>query len=155
MTRIILALLLLLLSFLAQAQTEIAPIESELSIGRHSGDCTGRGTCSFTIGSSSSRLGKPAMKTTAKKTTPSTFVITIPISKLSKEDELNMAGKLFSEIKTNDEIVFIQEEPLILDDQTIRSLGIDKRYTKIAPGAYPMNITKDKVEITFTLTESE
>jgi hypothetical protein len=155
MTRIILTLLLLLLTFLAQAQTEITPVEAELSIGRYSVDCSGRGTCSFTIGSSFSRLGKPAIKISAKKTSPSTFVITIPISKLSKEDELNMAGKLFSEIKTNDEIVFIQEEPLVLDDQTIRSLGIDKPYTTIAAGVYPMNITKNKVEITFTLTPSE
>lgn len=155
MIRIILALMLLLISLFTQAQTEIISVEAELSMGRHSVDCTGRGACSFTVGSTSPRLNKSEVKVMSKKTTLSTFVVTIPISELSKEDEIKIAGKLFSDIKINDEIAFIQEESLLLDNTTLRNLGIQEVYNKIDSGTYSMKIHKESVEITFTLTKSE
>lgn len=151
MIRIILTLLLLITSILLKAQTESNPLEAGFQTGKKPDCFRGVGLCDVTVQSTSAKSNDIS----AYRIATNSIVIQLPVEKLSREDELNISGKLFSEIKADEEILFIQGEPLFLTIETLRNLGLEAELNKIAPGSYPMKITREKVEITFTLTPSE
>jgi len=141
----------LLTSFFLKAQTDSNPLEAAFQTGKKPDCFRGVGLCDVVVQSNSAKISDIS----AYRIATNTIVIQFPIEKITRQDELNIAGKLFSEIKTDEEILFIQEEPLFLNIETVRNLGLEAELNRIAPGFYPIKITREKVEITLTIQPSE
>lgn len=147
------AMALLLLSISSFAQTQAKPDAVQTSFGRYGSDCSsGRGACSFAV--SKMEIGMVSAKT-SRKLTANTIVLEIKRSVIAVSEEIRIAGKPFADFTANEPTVFVQQEDLILSSETLKNLNIEPQYNTIKMGNYPMSITKDKVEVVFTLTASK
>ena len=146
MTKILISIAVLLLSVVAVAQNENRKA-SQASFGRYGSDCSsGRGACSFTV-STDANSGR-----SSKKLSDKTITLEISRSQLTADEEIRIAGKPFAKFKSTETPIFIQSESIILDKTTLKNLDINPIFNAIQPGNYPMQITKDKVTIVFTLS---
>lgn len=143
MLKIITATVFLLLPVLAFAQSQ----KTTATFGRHSDCASGRGACSFSV------LSNPQVfeGMVSRKIAEGVFVLEITRSQLSEDEQTRIAGKPFDALKDKANTVFIQQESIFLDTQTLKNLGLKSANNKIEAGNYPMTITKDKVEIIFDL----
>ena len=136
----------ILLSMASFAQSEkLKPTQT--TFGRYGSDCSsGRGACSFTVSAEakSERL--------IKKSSEHNITLEINRALLTPEEQIRIAGQLFATIKAGENPKFVQQEALIVDKSSLKSLDINPLYNTIQPGNYPMQITKDKVTIVFTLS---
>ncbi len=146
MTKILVAIAVSLLSVVAVAQNESRKA-SQASFGRYGADCSsGRGACSFTV-SPDANSGQSSKKASDKSVT-----LEINRNQLTPDEEIRIAGKSFAQFKSTETPIFIQQETIILDKTTLKNLDINPIFNAIQPGNYPMQITKDKVTIVFTLS---
>lgn len=146
MRKYLLPIAVCLLSITSFAQTEKTKA-SQTTFGRYGADCSsGRGACSFTV----STEAKSARH--SKKLSDNSITLEISRSHLTEEEQIRIAGKVFSKIKPGEKPEFIQQESLTVDKPSLKNLEINSVFNTIQPGKYPMQITKDKVTIIFTLS---
>ena len=147
----ILALFLMPAAFsLLQAQSVART--ATVAFGRHGGDCaSGRGACAF---SAQSTVAGPGTEKSSQKISETSVVLKISRNVMTREDEIKIAGKRFSEFAANETPIFQQQEQLVLDSATLQNLGINSSNNKIAVGTYPMVIYADRIEVTFTLSSN-
>lgn len=79
------------------------------------------------------------------------FILSLSRKSLQPEDEIRIAGKPFAEIGVDDQLQFVQHDVLLVSKLSLEHLNLDISTNKIYPGNYPMFLSKDKVEILFTL----
>jgi hypothetical protein len=138
-------------SITATGQTEKTTAPSSPSFGKFGADCSsGRGACAFTI--STPESSRPTDTKSAVKVSEKSFTMIIKRSALTSADEIKIAGKPFSQLLIDENLAFVQQETLVIDAVSLANLNLNLSYTKILPDSYPMTVTKDKVEITFTLS---
>ena len=145
------ALTVIMLSMHLSAQTLEKPALVQASFGRYGSDCSsGRGTCSFSV-------SKNGLKTipgkNTKRLSENSFLLQVDRNILTKSDEVSIAGTVFNEMNPGETVFFIQQDDIALDAITVQNLQIDEKYSKIAAGSYPMSISKNTVEIIFTLKD--
>ncbi len=73
-------------------------------------------------------------------------------NKLSIEEQIVFFGKEYKELKSTDEIMFIQENDFIFDLDTLIYLDLDYNYGLLKKGSYPVEIENNKVKVIFTLS---
>lgn len=134
------------LPLLSYAQTEAKQLEVDIR-GR---SCLGGlGLCSV-----SPETNKTTMKNfNVVKHDKNTMLLQIEPSKLSVEEQLLFFGKEYAKIGPDETLEFIQDEDFVFDVNTLLYLGFDTKYQLLKKGHYPLEITKDKVTVTLTLSE--
>lgn len=142
---------ILLLSGTVFGQTQEKPVNADVTFGRYGSDCSsGRGACSFTAAKPNSDV---ILEKNSTRVSPTSFLLQLKRSVLTKDEEVRIAGTVFNEVNSEEALFFVQETDLSLSSTTLQNLKIDTKYSLIAAGSYPMVITKDKVEITFSLKD--
>lgn len=145
------AIAIVLLSANCYSQSQAKPVNTEVTFGRYGSDCSsGRGACSFTTSKVDPDIN---FERNAKRISENTFVLQLNTSSLTKEEEVRIAGTVFNEVNPNEIVFFVQQSDLLLNRTTLQNLQIDPKYSQIVAGNYPMVISKEKVEITFTLKD--
>lgn len=86
------------------------------------------------------------------KTSSKSMILELETSKLSIEDQKLFFGKEYSKIAPNETLVFIQDQDYIFDIDTMIYLELDMGYRMIKRGSYPLEIIKDKVQVSITLS---
>lgn len=110
----------------------------------------GLGICSST----SPELKKTSMKNfNVSKKSFNTILLQIEIAKLSIEEQMLFFGKEYAKIAPNEVLEFIQDEDFIFEKDTLLYLEIETQYNILKKGNYPIELTKDKVAVTLTLSE--
>lgn len=152
MKKILFTITILLLSLISFAQNQNKSAITQATFGRYGSDCSsGRGACSFI---SSKTVTAPIQNfRTSKKISENTFLLEIKKHTLTAEEEIKIAGKPFSQIKTNETITFVQEQKLIIDKESLQNLDIDPKFNTVNPGNYSLTVDKETVKILFTLSE--
>lgn len=146
------AIATLLLSLISHAQNQTKSAITQATFGRYGSDCSsGRGACSFT--SSKTATAPIQDLRTSKKISENTFLLEIKKHTLTAEEEVKIAGKSFSQIKQNETITFVQEQKLIIDQESLQNLDIDPKFNTVNPGQYLLTVDKETVKILFTLSE--
>lgn len=118
---------------------------SKATFGRYSDNCiAGRGLCSF-------ESQKTQTGTSSNRLAADTFSVRIAKNTLTEADQINIAGKPFREFAPGEKLLFKQIDTLPISQETIRIMRLDPSKFHLAPGTYPIVLTADYVEITFTL----
>ncbi|ESU23967.1 hypothetical protein FEDK69T_10250 [Flavobacterium enshiense DK69] len=81
------------------------------------------------------------------------LLIQIEISKLTAEEQKLFFGKEYAKITPNETLEFIQDEDFKFDMNALLYLEMDPRYPILRKGKYPVQISKDSVKVTLTLSE--
>lgn len=141
-----------LLPLLTVAQIESKIIDADI---RGRGCAGGLGLCTVQI-----PLDKDKGKTsTAPKTTitiqsPNAFILEINIRQLTEKEQISIVGKPLTQVSQKESISFVQEADLIIDEKTLTYLGLNSKHNLLKAGNYPMEMTSEKILITFTLTHN-
>lgn len=147
MIKIVTTIATLLCSMISSAQITGKGLQLDIR-GR---DCAGGGgLCSV---NSIEIANKNDMKNyNIVKQTPTSLLIEIETSKLSIEDQKFMFGKEFAQITSDEKLVFIQDQDYIFNIDTMIYLELDMSFRMIKRGSYPLQIIKDKVQVTIDLS---
>ena len=136
----------LLLPALSFAQTETKQLEVDI----RSRNCLG----GLDLCTTAPETNKTTMKNfNVIKYDKNTMLLQIEPSKLTVEEQLLFFGKEYAKISPNETLEFIQDEDFIFDENTLLYLGFDTKYSLLKKGHYPLEITKDKVTVTLSLSE--
>lgn len=149
MIKVVLSVTTLLVAMILSAQTTGKGLQIDIR-GR---DCAGGGgLCSV---NSIEIANKNDMKNyNIVKQSPTSLLIEIEISKLSAEDQIFMFGKEFAKITSDEKLVFIQDQDYIFSIDTMIYLELDMGFRMIKRGSYPLQIMKDKVQVTIDLSST-
>lgn len=136
-----------LLPMFSIAQTEAKILELDIR-GR---SCIGGlGICSEL----SSETNKTSMKNfNVTKQSSNSLLIQIEISKLSPEEQKLFFGKEYAKIAPDETLEFIQDEDFKFEMNTLLYLEMDTRYSILKKGKYPVQISKETVKVTLTLSQ--
>jgi len=147
MIKIVITIATLLISTLVSAQTTGKGLQIDIR-GR---DCLGgSGLCST---SSTETVNKSSMKTyNIIKVSSKSMIIEIESSKLSVDDQKLLFGKELSRITAGEELIFVQDQDYIFDIDTMIYLEMDIGFRMIKRGSYPLQIIKDKVQVSIDLS---
>lgn len=147
MIKIAITIAALLLSMISVAQITSKGLQLDIR-GR---DCVGGGgLCSVTPPET---VNKSDMKSyNIIKLTATSLIIEIETTKLSIEDQKFMFGKEYAKITPEEKLVFIQDQDYIFDIDTMIYLELDMGFRMIKRGSYPIQIVKDKVQVTIDLS---
>lgn len=144
---VLLAVVLAPLFCVSQSISKTA--DTQTTFGRY-GNCTsGRGLCGITV--SESTPSKPTAGNYSKIISEQSFILTLNRSNLRPEDEIRIAGKPLSQIRPDENLYFTQMDPLLVSKLSLQNLEMGVSANTIYPGNYPMFVSKDKIEILFTL----
>ncbi len=146
MRQLLYSLAIFLLPVLSYAQTG-RTASTTTTFGRHTNCSSGRGACGITISASDAKTATQYSKAMSEHS----FILSLSRKSLQPEDEIRIAGKPFAEIKMDDQLQFVQHDILLVSKLSLEQLNLDISTNKIYPGNYPMFLSKDKVEILFTL----
>lgn len=136
-----------LLPVLSFAQTEAKSLELDIR-GR---SCFGGfGICSAMTEQSKNTNMKNFNVTKQSNTT---LQLQLETSKLSLEEQLLFFGKEYAKIAPDETLEFIQDEDFVFEKNTLLYLGFDTKYYLLKKGKYPLQIVKDTVTVTLTLSE--
>lgn len=86
------------------------------------------------------------------KLTSTSMMIEIDANNLSVEDQKFMFGKEYTKITPDEKLVFIQDQDYIFDVETMIYLELDMGFRMIKRGSYPLQVVKDKVQVTINLS---
>ena len=89
----------------------------------------------------------------ATKKAENVVTFTFDMASLTPQNQQSMVGREFAKIVQNEKIDFQQGADLELDAATFAKLGFDAKYAIIKKGSYPMEISRDKVVVSFTVSE--
>lgn len=97
-------------------------------------------------------------KTTLKnikivKQSPNTILLEFETDALSIEEQKLHFGKELSKAIPNEHLFFTQDTDFIFDNNLLVFLNIEPKYNYIKKNKYPLEIQKDKLQITFILTQ--
>lgn len=112
----------------------------------------GRGLCVITP-------PDPANKTTTMKNyntykqSENKMIIELDLNTMTAADQTKFFGKEYSQLKSNEELTFVQEDDFQFSNETLRYLGFDSSLKNLKKGQYPLSIIKDKILITLTLSK--
>lgn len=142
--------ILLLTALFNTLQAQTTSRTATVSFGRYGEECTsGRGACAFNVQNNAANASSTK---SSQKIDENSLLLKISRNVLSREDEVKIAGKRFSEFAANETPTFLQQDQLILDNTTLQNLGISTTHSTIAIGTYPMTIYNDRIEVKFTLS---
>ncbi len=119
-------------------------------IGNAVQECRGRGLCDLSWSDDGTESRSQAGKLSA-----STFLLKISRQALSEADEINIVGKPLKEILPGETLYFNQPNELLLNGESLKGLKMSSESNSIAAGNYPLFVSPDYIEITFTLTRSK
>lgn len=153
MVKIVITIATMLVSMISLAQITGKGLQLDIR-GR---DCMGGGgLCSVTPLEKTvkeNELNKSDMRNyNIVKQTSKSLIIEIETSKLSVEDQKFMFGKEYDKITPDEELVFIQDQDYVFDIDTMIYLELDMGFRMIKRGSYPLQIVKDKVQVTINLS---
>lgn len=148
MKNILYAATLIVLPLLSIAQTELK-INAEIR-GR---SCNGGfGLCSVSTTAEMQKINQE-IKTSALKINDTTVVLVFNKTLLSEQEQKSLLNTTLNKITASQNIEFIQEDDLFIDDETLKILGIASKYNIIKKGNYPLVITNDTIKVTLKLWE--
>lgn len=111
------------------------------------------GNCSGSKGNICGFEKKENSAVVISKETATQLKISIDLSKLSNEEQVGWLGKTLKEVRTNEEIPFLQEFKIPLDADLVRDLNLESNSFFIAPGNYKMTVNQEnKLEIVLNLS---
>ena len=141
-----------LLTFLGLIWFQGNAQNSQVTFGRYgdgNGGCTsGRGVCSFSIVKDEENRTANAV---VNKIGNAEFSLRIPMKSISIEDQVKIAGMRFSELNLTEPLQFLQDQDLVLNTQTLTTMGIASEARVIASGKYTLEIKEDYILIFFAL----
>ncbi len=143
-TKFLIVALIISLSTFSQTQNRV---NINVDIRGHA--CAG----GFGLCSSGAISEKAISNISAQKIDSNTILFVIYKSSLTIENQKSIVGKEFSLLNATDKFDFIQMTSLHINKLTLTKLGFDTKYSTIANGTYPMKIEKDRILVTFKLTE--
>lgn len=147
MIKIAITLAALLVSMISVAQITGKGLKLDIR-GR---DCMGGGgLCSVTPPEVENK--SDMKKYNIVKLTPTSMMIEIDANNLSVEDQKFMFGKEYDKITPDEKLVFIQDQDYIFDIDTMICLELDMGFRMIKRGSYPLQVVKDKVQVTINLS---
>jgi len=147
MIKIALTIVAFLVSILTSAQIASKPLQIDIR-GR---DCMGGGgLCSVLPPETENKNDMKSYNII--KLTPTSLIIEVETKKLSVEDQKFMFGKEYDKISADERLVFIQDKDFVFDIDTMIYLELDLGYRMIKRGSYPLQIVKDKVQVTIELS---
>lgn len=124
----------------------IATVNTQITFGRQSLDCRGRGTCNFEKAENIENANA-----TATYNKDNTVTLIIDRTKITKENEVKIVGKPLDDVFKVNELVFVMDEDFVLEKEIKSSLKTPEQVTKLAKGNYPIQITKETITITIKL----
>lgn len=108
-----------------------------------------RGACSLSL---TPAEPESAAAGTAVKINANSFSVELVRSRLSAQDELDIAGRPLKNITPTETPVFLMLDNLVIDSDSLKNIGLDpKGNNTILAGQYPLSVSTDKVKITFTV----
>ncbi|MCP4052318.1 MAG: hypothetical protein GY739_04475 [Mesoflavibacter sp.] len=134
---------MLCLPFIALSQANKLSTEANLTFGRHSLDCSGRGTCSFT-----SPDNKQA-NTEIIYNKDNTLSLIIDRTRITMEDELKITGQNLQETYRSEDLTFVMEEDFEIPIEIKTKLNMSSNL--IVKGTYPIQVNETHFIITITL----
>lgn len=139
------------LSSIVMAQQSTQKQEMEVTMTGHMGrqpDCLGGlGFCSINSGTAK---GEGFKNFFAVKTGVKSFQLIIKRKEWTKEEEKELTGKT---LQLGSSTQFVMEHDLILDEDTLTSMGLNPVYNTITAGSYPMVVNKAQIIISVTLAK--
>ncbi|MGX7667364.1 hypothetical protein [Flavobacterium pedocola] len=87
------------------------------------------------------------------KQNQNTLLLQVEPYRLTVEEQKFFFGKEYSEITPDEPLEFIQDEDFVFEENTLLYLGFDRKYPLLKKGKYPLEISKDKVTVTLTLSK--
>ncbi len=147
MIKIVLIAVALLISMISFAQITGKGLKLDIR-GR---DCNGGGgLCSVAPPELENK--SDMKKYNIVKLTSKSMMIEIETNNLSVEDQKFMFGKEYDKITPDEKLVFIQDQDYIFDVETMLYLDLDMGFRMIKRGSYPLQVVKDKVQVTINLS---
>lgn len=143
---ITIALLCLLTSAYAQEEINENSIEASLSFGKYTDCLRPGGICTFKKSTEEKNPNTQAVFTKDK-----TLTIYIKRDAITLEDEVKIAGQEINKNTAIEELTFMMEEELILNEEAIKALQLPENLTTIATGSYPLLVTEKYFIITLKL----
>ena len=146
MKKLLIVSLLLIPCLLFAQKTDTSTSDDTVLRGERMGNCSGNkgNICGFEKKQNSAFI--------LSKETSSQLKISIDLSKLSDEEQLGWLGKPLKEVRTNEEIPFLQEFKIPLSLDLVSALNLELNYMFIASGSYKMKIQENRIEILLDLT---
>ena len=141
--------MLLALPLLSIAQTQKMVAVSVTGFGR---TCSGGlGFCGVSSDPSISNKTNTASNVTAYKKDETTLVLVFIKNSLTETEESSILGKPFANCSVADNLVFKQEQDLVLNNEFLLSLGFKNTTRVVKQGTYPITISNDKISVYFSL----
>lgn len=135
--------LLLFIPLLSLAQTQSKTTIS-VNANYHNRSCVGGvGLCS----DSGSVVESKSANAVLEKTASNEIVMSFDLEKLSKSE--------ITELNSENSISVSGSKNISLDKNILSKLDIDNQFSEIIVGSYPIQIVRNKVRITFTLSKKQ
>ncbi len=113
----------------------------------------GSGICS-TVSDSLNRNQNTGMKNfRAIRTSPRSLTLELDATALSKDEQVKFFGKEYSNISSNEQLTFVQEEDYEFTLEILLYLDLDIKYRYLRKGEYPVKIISDTALVFLTLTD--
>lgn len=142
-----------MVSLIALPLLSIAQSELKINADIRGRNCSGGlGLCSVSS-TSESKTNNQEFKTTAYKLDETTLILEFNKTLLSEEEQRSMLNTTLDKITTSQTFVFIQEEDVVIDSETLVLLGIAPKFNTIKKGNYPLEITANTIKVTLKLWE--
>jgi hypothetical protein len=143
--------LLYAVTLLALATLSIAQTELKINADIRGRNCAGGlGLCSVSTTVAFEKTN-PEYKTTAFKLDETTIALEFNKTLLSEEEQKSLLNTTLTKMTPSQDMVFTQEQDIIIDTQTLVFLGIAPKYNTIKKGNYPLVISDDTIKVTFQL----
>lgn len=140
------SVLILLISLSINAQTTVN-LKTDI---RGRGCSGGLGICSLTGGGAKS-IGQ----TYGQRIDKHSFLLIIERSKISHQEELSLVGKSISELNRTVSQQFKMEGEVMLDEQTVKQLGLEYNFNIIPTGNFPLTFDDEKIYIRINVVKNK
>lgn len=112
-------------------------------------DCDGGlGLCNPVSISNSQLTG---LKATVSKVSANQMLITITNASVTGDEQLSLYGKLLNSVSPTDELYLKLESDMVIDDDSLKSIGIETANNTIPAGDYTLTIVNGTTRILFDL----
>lgn len=148
MKNILYTAMLLALPLLTIGQTELK-INADVRGRNCSG---GLGLCSVSTTAEIQKTNQE-YKTKAFKLDETTVILEFNKTLLSEDEQKSLLNTTLNKITASQNIEFVQEDDLFIDNETLKILGIASKYNILKKGNYPLVITNDTINVTLKLWE--
>jgi len=91
----------------------------------------------------------------AIKTSSTSIILELNANRLSKDDQIKFFGKEYAKITACERLTFIQQDDYEFSFYFLLYLDLDTRYKYLKKGEYPLEVTKDNVQVLLTLSRTK